>query len=269
MNKSQIAELLMKNKNLVNNEINTFGITSPNSTFTTNMKYGYSPPVNKISQPEYFSKNNSYMNSYNMFPSGKNSPTSLNNCEGEMNNLLNKPNLNFYNNNNNNSNNISLHEENNSYSRKKIIKTGTANEKVANSLNNFENRILEMRSKLKKDNNSSNYNQTNSNFQMEKERFINNNSINDYNSNTDSKYFNTESNDRNYENKSNHFILSSKFFKDCKILLKEDQFEQLICIFSNRVNEDYDRDKIESLLISYPKLIKDFRMIFPNNDNNN
>lgn len=68
------------------------------------------------------------------------------------------------------------------------------------------------------------------------------------------------------ENKSNQYILSSKFFNECKIVLKREEYDVLIDIIKqcnvNKLDKKETIKRVHDLLVNYPRLYQDFKLIF-------
>lgn len=128
--------------------------------------------------------------------------------------------------------------------------------------NKFDTKISEMKKKFKS---NTNLNQINNSFSSGIVR--NYREINDQ---YKSAVFNDEhdlNNGRKYEGKSNQYILSSKFFNECRIVLRKEVYEELVSVINekgdNNFNEDYNNQRIQDILKGHPMLIRDFQIIFP------
>ncbi len=115
----------------------------------------------------------------------------------------------------------------------------------------IENKIKQFRGKLRKNLNPNNtYNNI-----VETQYFPNKNQTN-----LEENY------NKNSNNKSDQYILSSKFFSECRtVLQKEDNLKLLETLKKSNNNEISKEEAFESirqLLENYPKLINDFQMIF-------
>ena len=71
----------------------------------------------------------------------------------------------------------------------------------------------------------------------------------------------------------NSTILSNKFFSQCKLTLRANDYESLIETFQmccdNKISKEEANDKIGNILQNHPKLLKDFKKVFPCNENYN
>jgi hypothetical protein len=66
--------------------------------------------------------------------------------------------------------------------------------------------------------------------------------------------------------KSKQYVLSSKFFNECRVVLKGDEYIKLIDVLkqynSNKAGKDITFKKIEEILRNHNRLLKDFKEIF-------
>ena len=73
---------------------------------------------------------------------------------------------------------------------------------------------------------------------------------------------------RKLENKSNQYILSSKFFNECRIRLRKEIYDELIFILNecgeNRIDKREAYARICNILENHPRLLRDYQNIFPN-----
>lgn len=74
---------------------------------------------------------------------------------------------------------------------------------------------------------------------------------------------------RNEETKTSQYKMSSKFFSDCRNILKQEEYSKLIETLRYCNNSKIDKfeafNRIEQLLHGYGSLLKDFKFIFPSN----
>jgi hypothetical protein len=74
---------------------------------------------------------------------------------------------------------------------------------------------------------------------------------------------------RNEETKSSQYKMSSKFFSDCRNVLKQEEYTKLIETLrfcnNNKIDKFEAFNRIEQLLQGYDNLLRDFKFIFPSN----
>jgi hypothetical protein len=142
-------------------------------------------------------------------------------------------------------------------------RNGYATNHTNNFLSNkFDAKISEMKQKFKS---NTNLNQVNNSYSSGVVR--NYREINDQ---YKSAVFNDEyesNNGRKYEGKSNQYILSSKFFNECRIALRKEAYEELVSAINEKGDNNFDGDevnqRVQDILKGHPRLIRDFQMIFP------
>jgi len=147
---------------------------------------------------------------------------------------------------------------NSKFEKLKTIDTNYSNnssmmEQGRNDKTSIENKIKQFRGKLRKNMN------------------LPNNFNNHYTSNTDNtfsrNYKNLEDNNyKNSSNKSDQYILSSKFFAECRTVLQKEEnlklLETLKKSNSNEISKEEAFETIKEILINYPNILNDFQMIF-------
>jgi len=146
---------------------------------------------------------------------------------------------------------------NSKFERLKTFETNYSNnsriyEQKRSDKDSIENKIKQFRGKLRK------------NINLEKT--YNNNVVeNQYIPNKNHTIIEENCN-INTSNKSDQYILSSKFFSECRtVLQKEDNLKLLETLKksnNNEISKEEAFESIKQLLENYPKLINDFQMIF-------
>ena len=147
---------------------------------------------------------------------------------------------------------------NSKFEKLKTLDTNYSNnssmmEQGRNDKNSIESKIKQFRGKLR--NNLNRSNNFNNHQTLNTEPIFTRN------------YKDLEDNNfKNSSNKSDQYILSSKFFGECRTVLHKEENMKLLETLkksnSNEISKEEAFEIIKEILVNYPKILNDFQMIF-------